>query len=327
MILSLFKKNYSFNLVVILLYYIACGILVFNLSPIITIKENASEGLIELFTQFNLHSFIFFSFSIFVLTTIISLYVNTIFTTNALLPKNTLLVSGLFFLFSIGLSNYSISPALIIGILAISISLHLLLSIPSRQNPFDEVFYSSFLISLLAFVWSPLVLFIFLVWFSLIIYRVFTWREWLISFMGLIGPQLFYGTYLYAIDQFPVIYNIPYDLPQYFRLPDFNLSTPQIIWSSIIGLTFLYSFIRSLSATNEQNINYRKKMAVLNSYTFISLFIILFSGEYFLPSLLLLGISFSIYFSKYLTEMKNTFLAALLFFLINIGFILKIWLG
>ncbi|MEI8203795.1 MAG: DUF6427 family protein [Bacteroidota bacterium] len=327
MILSLFKKNYTFNLILVLVYFVACAAIMFYFSSIKPIGGMHTEVIISLLTGFIKNAPLIFNFILFLITISAALYLNSIATSNGIVSKNSLVVSGVFFMFTLFLSNYSISPFLVIGVFTITISLHLLLAIPTRHNPFDEAFYSSFLISLLAFVWSPFIFFIFLVWFSFIIYRIFTWREWLISLFGFAGPYLFYGTYLYVIDQTSTIYNIPNDILLHFHFINLDLSTSEIIWVSLIGVVFLFAFLRSLSATNDQNINFRKKMAVLNSYTLISLFIILFSGEYFLPSLLLLGIPFSIYLSKYLLEMKNAFVAAFLFLLINIGFFLKILLG
>ncbi len=327
MILSIFKKNYTLNVVFVFAYFILCGILNYYFTGY-SVTQGSSENILlenaSLFFQsanlFRILFLVFFGF-------IISFYLNSLMIKHGLLARNTMIFPGLLFLFTLAAANYSQSPVFLLSLILIIVFLQLLLSMPTKSSPYDESFYASFLISILGFIWSPLYLYVILVWFSFIIFRIFTWREWFISILGFVSPLIFYGTYLYVFDRLQTIIQVPYLFLINFHFPNMQLDTNLVLWISFVGIFLVISFLKSVSISNDQNINYRKKMAVLNLFTLISLVIILFSGVYFKVSILLIGISVSFYLTKFILEIKNNFIAGIIFFLINAGLVLRIVFG
>lgn len=92
-------------------------------------------------------------------------------------------------------------PDFLICLLAMVIVLTQITKVPESHEGYQEVFLSSFILGLAAFIMKPFLYgFLFLFGF-LLVYRIYNWRNWLIIIIGQVTAHLFIFTWYFWFDR------------------------------------------------------------------------------------------------------------------------------
>lgn len=90
---------------------------------------------------------------------------------------------------------------LLVANLFVLLSIERILSSYHKDEAFAHVFDSGFYIGIASLFYFPALILFPMIWVGLIVIRTFVWREWIISFVGLIMPYLFILTYYFWFDK------------------------------------------------------------------------------------------------------------------------------
>ncbi len=188
---------------------------------------------------------------------------------NNLAPKNSLLPSFLLILFYSSTTSVFQLSAPLIASFFILLAVAELASMYELKYAFTESFNASFFITIASFFYFPAVIFILLPWISFFIYRIVSWREWVISFIGMASALMLFAFFYFWNNR---LLDVCTMITHFFGNPirfQIHLSTAEIIIWSIVGLIFLSAIFNLMNHVNEKIIAIRRKYLV-----FIVLFII-----------------------------------------------------
>ena len=250
-----------------------------------------------------------------------SLLLNKTLADNNIVPKTTLIPAFVYFVF-MSWSPFALTlhPVLIANLFLIFV-LNNLFRVYGQQDAFRLVFKAGFLSAIASFFYFPAIFIIVLIFISLMIFRIFKWREWIISLIGLIIPYTFLTVYYLWFDKLEIMFGnyIAFfeTLWQFKFSYDFFTNT---IWI-IILILFVISFIYIRLNIKEKNINIRKKLITTIYFFLITLIIFMSNSESINISITIIPVSILI--STFLSEIKRTFWFELIFILLMVLIILN----
>jgi hypothetical protein len=190
---------------------------------------------------------------------------------NNLAPKNSLLPSFLLILFYSSTTSVFQLSAPLISSFFILLAVAELASMYELKYAFTESFNASFFITIASFFYFPAIIFILLPWISFFIYRIVSWREWVISFIGITSAILIFAFFYFWNNK---LLDVWYLITKFFGNPlrfQIHLSTAEIIIWSIVGLIFLSAILNLINHVNEKIITFRRKYLVFILFFIISL--------------------------------------------------------
>lgn len=158
-------------------------------------------------------------------------------------------------------------------------SLHNVMGMYGQQYPFSKVLNATFAISIASMISPPVILFIFFVWFGFFTFRINSWREWVISLMGIILPY-FYLVLLYFWND-----NLQYAVSLYGELLNnytFTIQRPAPLEFVLLGLFVFWLIIsgtKFLADTGEKVISIRKKMWIISHFMLAGVAALSISGS------------------------------------------------
>ncbi len=158
-------------------------------------------------------------------------------------------------------------------------SLHNVMDMYGRQYPFSKVLNATFAISVASMISPPVIIFIFFVWFGFFTFRINSWREWIISLMGIILPYFYLALFFLWND------NLIYAVRHYTKMLDsinLTITRPGSLEFVALGLlAFLIAISGSkfLSDTGEKLISIRKKMWIINHFMLAGIAALFLSGD------------------------------------------------
>ncbi|MFH1121117.1 MAG: DUF6427 family protein [Bacteroidota bacterium] len=220
-----------------------------------------------------------------ILVIMLSLIMNAILIRHDISPKQSLFpaVIALFLmLFTPDVYHLLVTLACLVLLL---LSLHNVMDLYGEQYPFNKVLNATMAISVASMISPPVIVFGLFVWLGFFTFRVNSWREWIISLLGLILPY-FYLALLYLWNN-----NLMFAIRLYEKLVinfNFTLENPGPLEFISIGLFLLWTLIsatRFLSDTGEKVISIRKKMWVISHFALAAMVAALLSGGAFLAML------------------------------------------
>lgn len=247
-----------------------------------------------------------------------ALLLNNLLAENDILPKKSYMAAYMIVLFTSSFSNIVLFHPILLSGLLLTIALLYLLKLYDSREGYTAVFNTSMLISLASMIYFPSVVFILFVWVCFIIYRLFAWREWFISILGLILPYLFLGTYYYWNDRLLLKmdeYLLAFSMINFY---DFNPSIPFYIFSGFTALLLLLAIFRLLGMIGEKAIRLRKMLAIMIWFFLISFLSLVISPNYNILGFVLLLLPTSVLISIYITNNRIKWHAEVMLILILI---------
>ena len=219
------------------------------------------------------------------LLVVISLVFNALLIRHDVSPRQSLFPAVLtltFMLFTPDPLNLIITEACLLLLL---VSMHNVMNLYGEQNPNFQVLNAALAISTASMLIPAVMIFAIFIWFGLFTFRINSWRDWLISLIGLAIPY-FYLFFLFFWNN-----NLDYAAGiyiQYFRNSALSFNKPGMLLFIALCLLFingLLGMVRFLSDAGDKIISTRKKMWVTAQFAFACMAMLAFSGDKF-PALL-----------------------------------------
>jgi len=241
---------------------------------------------------------------------------NEITETKSYLPSLVYIV-----LMSLQSEMLSLHP-IVISNLFMLFALHKLMQTYRKETAYSEAFDTGFFISLAVLFYIPSVVFIILLWIGLLIIRPFIWREWVISFIGLVLPWIFLVFYYFWNNKIDAL---EYDALYYTIITprkSFNLlvfSYSEYLQITLLVVAAFFSSGRFLIDLNKSTVQSRSNLLLLLYFFILSFVSIFIAPSYSISYLSFLAIPFSVFFSNYLLNTKKEWIAEVLFLLLIIS--------
>ena len=200
-----------------------------------------------------------------------------------------------------------------------------ILSLYKSNNPLPPIFDAGLLnIALASLFYFPALVFMLFLLLGLFVLRPFKWREWVVSFMGLVAPYFLISLYYFWNNQLLFFYStlLPFNIGGGFKFSETLLPG---MWAMLGLLTMLL-----LLAIGKIQSNYYK-MAVRSRNYILSLFILLLIGvlsvflspEKSLNALQILALPIAVLIAFYFIHVKRLFMAEVLLILLIASIILS----
>ncbi len=252
---------------------------------------------------------------------VVILIVSMAITLNALLirhdisPRQSLLpaiVALILMLFTPDAFHLIVTLACLILLL---LSLHNVMGLYGEQHPYSKVLNATFAISVASMISPPVILFIFFVWFGFFTFRINSWREWVISFMGIILPYFYLALLYLWNDNLVYAGSLYQEMINNFR---FTIERPgflEFITLGIFAVWIILSTSRFIADAGEKVISIRKKMWIINHFTLAGFVAVLLSGGAMMAMLPLIYIPASAIIAYAVSNSRRMWIHDLLFIL------------
>lgn len=261
MFTRIFKYHTNFQIVFILLSALALWLPAF-------FKGVDMMGTIDLSYGYNTLFFKTYSIPLlymglaFILLLAEALVLNTMLVEIKISPKNSYLPAFLYILLmSSSPKLLTLHPCLIVNAF-IMIVLMLLFEIKNKDDGYREIFLCGILTGLGSLFYFKAVGLLIIIWIFILLYRPFTWREWVISLLGVATVYVYLFTYFLLTDQLSAVL---FDYRRVFSSKSFGgdfrtLSLYQYITLALIVVLFLISSVKMFVLSHEKVIHVRKAL-------------------------------------------------------------------
>jgi hypothetical protein len=319
MFVKIFKKKYTLQLLILAIVPIIFWSQAF-INPPEVISNKFDMPLYEVIYDFAKDYQLFSTIAAFVMVFLQGLLLNQLFTNNHLSQKNTFLPAFIYILLMSCSYNCMTLNSMLFANFLIIFALYFFLRCHDKKEGIDEIYNSCALLSLASMFFAPSIIFIIWIWFGLIIYKLYKWRSWGMSLLGLITPYVLLFIFYY-LNGMSFHENILANTHKWLHF-DFNfLSEPiQVVYIASLLFFAIPAIFTTLSSRSNRVIEYRKKSAVMFTLLIISLIpFALSKTEYNMSFIFAVSLSFffSNFFLQYNNERKiNTFF--IIFILISI---------
>lgn len=319
MFVKIFKKKYTLQLLILAIVPIIFWSQAF-INPPEVISNKFDMPLYEVIYDFAKDYQLFSTIAAFVMVFLQGLLLNQLFTNNHLSQKNTFLPAFIYILLMSCSYNCMTLNSMLFANFLIIFALYFFLRCHDKKEGIDEIYNSCALLSLASMFFAPSIIFIIWIWFGLIIYKLYKWRSWGMSLLGLITPYVLLFIFYY-LNGMSFHENILANTHKWLHF-DFNfLNEPiQVVYIASLLFFAIPAIFTTLSSRSNRVIEYRKKSAVMFTLLIISLIpFVLSKTEYNMSFIFAVSLSFffSNFFLQYNNERKiNTFF--IVFILISI---------
>lgn len=238
---------------------------------------------------------------------------NYIVNENEVLAKKTAL-PGLFYIVFMSMTTDMLQlHPLLFSNLFLMFALNKILNSYRKDIAFSQVFDAGLLISLATLFYFPNAIFFPVIGVALVIFRPFLWREWVISFIGVLVPYIFVVTFYFWKDALDYLLYDKMFFPMVFKKATPLLSQTFYILASVLGMIVLLSFgklFNGLSGGAQKTKKALVLMIWLLSFAGLSL---LLAPSLSLKYFCILMIPLSIICSNYFIRARKELWAELLF--------------
>lgn len=210
---------------------------------------------------------------------IIASYLNRIGIKTEIIPRQSYISSSLFvalMLFSPG-ESYFTSTLLIMLLLVFSYGS--IMNMFGKQYPYTQVLNASIAIAVSSMILPHTILFIFFIWMGFFTYSVNSWREWIITIIGLLIPYIYMAFAFFWNDNLSYFIDI---YSSFFRNPGITFAIPSIYQLITIGLLvviYLMSMLQFISNASDKVISIRKRMWLTFQFSFICIIVMATGGN------------------------------------------------
>ena len=189
--------------------------------------------------------------------------INYIVNENEVLTKKTNLPALFYVVFmSNNISMLELHP-LLFSNLFLLFAINKLLSSYRKDLAFSQVFDAGLLVSTASLFYFPSVVFLPLIGIGLILFRPFNWREWVISFIGVIVPYIFAVTYYFWNDTLDYLFYDKMFFPIIFKAPVTGLSQSFYFLLTVGWIIVLFSFGRLFSGLGGGSQKTKKSLVLM----------------------------------------------------------------
>jgi hypothetical protein len=220
---------------------------------------------------------------------------------------------------------FSLHP-IVIANLFMLFALHKLMQSYRKETSYSEVFDTGLFISLAALFYIPSIVFILLLWIGLILLRPFIWREWVISFFGILVPWIFLIFFYFWSDKLDTL---QYDALYYTIITPqksfsaISLSYAEYVQLGILLMGALLSSGRFIADLNKGTVRTRSNLFLMVYFLLLAICSVFLAPSYSIAYLSFLSIPFTVFFSSFLLFVRKQWMAELFFLLLIISVFLN----
>lgn len=254
-----------------------------------------------------------------VLILLIALQVKVISTASDIIPRNSYLPATLitgFLLFSSSVGYFACTLTVV---LFLTYALKNYISMFGKQQPYLQVLNASICISVSSMIFPGTIVFLLFLWFGLLTYSVNSWREWLITIIGLILPYFYMLFLFFWNDNLNYILNIYTQFGSSFKIFFSQPPIEEIISISLLILLYAMVMLRFINEASDKVISMRKRMWLIFQFSFITVLSVILSGDLFYLLLPVLFIPTSVMLAYSVHTQKKTIVYDVLLLLVFVS--------
>ncbi len=315
MLIRFFKNNSPSSFVLLPLFALVLWIAVFFITHEVTdIGMPLYNMVIKWFNGINTIA-VFIAFLIMLAEAFL---LNYIVNENEILTKPSFLPALLYIVFMSSDTVLLTAYPLLFANFFILLSIHKLVSSYRKDTAFSNAFDAGFLLSISTLFYFPGIVFFPLLGIGFILFRPFNWREWVISFIGVLLPYTFVFTYYFWNDMLGNLWTIKlfYSNPEHSQL-GFSAGFYFMLCASLVLVFF--SFGKLFTGFSEATQKNKKGIILLLWLTAFSLLSVFLSPEITLRNFSVLAIPASVFCSNYFLKIKKLQWGEVLFVLLLIA--------
>ena len=287
MIVSIFKKNYFLQLILLTIIPVLLWMPAFVSHPAIISGNTPDMPLFNLVRSVFPESGFINTLTAFILTVAQALLINYIFTYYELTKKNSYFPAFIYILlFSCDYRIMTLSSILFANCFII-LAIFSFLQCYNKNEGLDQIFLTSFWVAIASLFYAPYILFMFWIWIGLFNFKIYKWRSFIVSIFGMFSPYVVLMVIYYLENKTELIQNF---LSLHFALlPQFTfLNEPiQIVYMGYLLILTLPALFCTLSYRNEQKLSVRKRSAAIVIMFLVSLIPFLYTTDFPVMSLIL----------------------------------------
>lgn len=241
---------------------------------------------------------------------------NAIAEKHKLVERNQLLTAAIYVVF-MSSQPQLVQPNLMLLVnLLLILLLYAVLNLHGRNESLSALFDAGMLVGLATMLFLPSFAFMAFILITLMIFRLYRWREWVVPFIGLAAPWLFYATYLFWYDALQERFDMIISSIA-FRIPDIlAVSTELVVVWILIFVLIITGFGKIIKYANETTVDIRRKSGVVFWMLLIGLGSAFFSNHNLITQASLEFIPVTIFIAGYLSRARKMFIQQVVMFLI-----------
>ena len=203
--------------------------------------------------------------------------------------------------------------------------LTMLLRIKTKEESYKEIFICGLFAGISSLFYFKSAGLILIVWIFLLIFHTFSWREWIISVIGLATVYIYLFTYFLLSDQLSMVVYQYRNVFNVFNLGRYSLSFSvfQYITSAIIGMLLLVSFTKMFVISREKIIYVRKVFNVIFWLFLLNSLSMLFLITNFIYEFSYLLLPITILTSYYYLSLKKVLFGEIMMWLLITSIVLQ----
>lgn len=233
----------------------------------------------QVLNNFSLPGHLWSKLSGIVLFTLAGFLFNLIAIRNDLAPRQSIfmvLIYLMFMLMGDMISGSLVTPAVTLLLLY---SLYNIIRMHSEPNAYARVMNATIAVSVASLFYPQAIIFIFFVWFGFFTLRISSWREWIISFIGLLTPYFYFTVYLFLTDKLPAAFAGYKLFFMNYRIDFREFGLWEVLAMTLPFMIILFSIPVFLSDAGERVIAIRKKMWLIFNFLWTGLVVFFISGK------------------------------------------------
>ncbi len=245
----------------------------------------------------------------------LAVYINYLGLQSDILPRRSYLTATVFVLLMIfSATSHMLATSLVLCLL-LTYSLGNMLNMFGRHNPSIQVLNASMAISVSAMIMPQAVIFVIFLLLGFLTYSINTWREWVISLIGLVMPWLYLLFAWFWNDNLDSLWIMINEFTKGI-IPIYSMpSVWQIIVIGILLVIFTISNLYFINDASDKIISIRKRIWITYQFGFISLIALLASGDMYYLWLPVVFIPNTIMITYYIHDHKKSRIFDILFIL------------
>lgn len=210
-------------------------------------------------------------------------------------------------------------PALIANVFLI-IALNKLLSLRRAEKVHSQIFDTAFLISIGSLFYYPSIVMYLLLCVAMMMLRSFSWREWIISLIGVCMPYVFIMTWYFWFDQIDIFISDKIFYPIMLKSFPYPSGNSFYILAGALVTLCLFALIPYLRQIALNTVQISKRLIIVAWFIFLSLISLLLAPDYTAIHFSLAAIPLSVYLANYFQNSRHVWIREflLLIFLLAI---------
>lgn len=266
------------------------------------------------------------------LSTLIALFlvIAEAFLLNYIVNENEVLIRktalpGLFYIVFISNNSSMLElHPLLFANLFLMFALSKILNSYRKDIAFSQVFDTGLLISIATLFYFPCIVFFPVIGIALLIFRPFQWREWMISFIGVLVPYIFVITWYFWNDVLDYLFYDKMFFPIVFKTTAGSYSQPFYFMITVGWIIILLAFGRLFNGLSGGSQKTKKALVLMIWLFFFSCISLFLAPELSTKYCSLLAIPVSIICSNYFLRMKKELWGELLFLIFFVAVIINL---